>query len=1004
MGGFRGDGIGQRVPYVLISNPATIMKPIVTIILQFVFFTSFAQSRLYVNSSAAGLNNGLSWADAFQDLKVALDAAQPDDSVWVAAGTYLPTTGSDRTASFVQKSGVRLYGGFAGTEADLGQRDWLANPTGLSGDIGISGDSTDNAYTILYMNNPDSMTVLDGFVFRHGIADYAPTDQPAVSAYKCGGALYMMAADGWAYALVKNCHFEHNYAYSHGGAVFVNGAGTGSVAPQFVNCSFAHNRARLDGGALYRNGGSWAERNPDFGGCRFEGNIAGRRGGGLCYNESERTDWIELDGCTFLSNRSFTSGGGANFNVGRVTGTNISMKGCRFEGNGSDGAAAQGEAFALASVNLLDMGTLLVDSCFFNGNDPGSLFWPDVFGGKLEIFDSWFESSEKYTCNTSDFNQCEISGCKFIMGKNGSGLVFGKSTNFYNNCIVTLGLDYHESITIVDFMSTYNFCNNLITYQSKPNIIFTVQNPANSINITGNTIINSKTLISTTEDTKVNFSNCILNDWENISGNDDLQVTFDNCLLKNSSFCQSPPPNVTCGPNNLFNLDPLFRNPAAGDYSLLPCSPLINAGSNAAAMGILTDIAGNPRIQGGTVDIGAYEAPAFALAATPQVQPACVGASNGSIAITPVFGCEPYTYNWLPDAGNGPQLNGLPPGNYLLTITDGSGQQILDTVQVASAPLPVLNPVVTDVQCGTTLGGSIAANVSNGTAPFNYQWQPSAADTSQLTHLSPGAYKLTVVDANGCQDSASANIALLGLLTLLVDGQGISCFGETDGWLSATPLTGAGPFFWDWQGWAGTDSIAQPLGPGIYSVTVSDVFGCTAAFTFPPMNQPDSLYATVGTQDQTNLSMPNGAAVVTTISGGMAPYGFDWSTGSTQQAIAGLTAGDYTVTVTDKKGCEAVVEVVVDLMVSSTEEIEGQAFVLYPNPAVDWVKVVLPDALRGGVLELTEASGRVLRSVALPASLGSHTLDLAGLPGGNYVITVRNGAGKKIFVGKVAKI
>ncbi|MFN0213212.1 MAG: choice-of-anchor Q domain-containing protein, partial [Saprospiraceae bacterium] len=477
---------------------------------------------------------------------------------------------------------------------------------------------------------------------------------------------------------------------------------------------------------------------------------------------------------------------------------------------------------------------------------------------------------------------------------------------------------------------------------------------------------------------------------------------FSHNLFDDSSYCTDYP-NVTCGPNNLFNLDPLFRDTASGDYSLLPCSPLINAGSNAAAAGILTDIAGNPRIQAGKVDIGAYEAPAFALAAAPQVAPACLGDSNGSISVNPVFGCEPYTYNWLPAAGSGPELNGLPPGNYLLTITDGSGRQILDTVLVAEAPVPVLNPIVTDVHCGTTLGGSIAANLSSGIAPFHYQWQPLAADTALLTHLTPGTYTLTVTDSNGCQDSSSASIAVMGMLTLMVDGQTISCHDEADGWLSATPVTGASPFSWGWQGWPGTDSLAQPLGPGSYAVTVTDAYGCTAAFAFPPMEQPDSLSATVSAQDQTDLSMPNGAAVVTSISGGTSPYEYLWEPGgSTTQAIAGLVAGNYTVTVTDKNGCEVVKEVVVDLMVG-TGEAEGSALLIYPNPAVDWLKVVFSQPFQGGVLELSDESGRVLRSSLLANGSGAFAVDLRGLPGGNYVVMVRNGAGKGIFVGRVAK-
>ncbi len=506
-------------------------------------------------------------------------------------------------------------------------------------------------------------------------------------------------------------------------------------------------------------------------------------------------------------------------------------------------------------------------------------------------------------------------------------------------------------------------------------------------------------LLTGVDGASANFDNCLFNGNDVTGSNaEDVVAYMNNCSSDDSLFCEK----AICGPNNLFNLDPLFRDTANHDYSLLPCSPLINAGSNLAASGILTDLAGNPRIQEGTVDIGAFEAPAFALAAAPQVQPACIGASNGSIHIMPEHGCEPLVYTWSPNAGNGPELNGLPPGNYLLTVTDGRGRQILDTVMVASAPQPSLALASSDVQCGTTAGGSLTASVTSGTAPFQYQWLPTAVDTSVLVQQQPGDYALTVIDANGCQDSASASIALLGMLTLMVDGKTISCYNAGDGWLSASPVTGAAPFSWGWQGWPGTDSIAQPLGPGSYAVTVSDAFGCTAAFTFPPMAQPDSLWATVGTNDQTDLIMPNGTAVVTTISGGTSPFDYLWEPGgSTTQAIAGLVAGTYTVTVTDEQGCEVVVQAVVDLMVG-TEEAEGQAFVVYPNPAVDWVKVLLPDGLSGYLVELADASGRVLRSLVVPPATAYCQLDMKGLPSGTYFLVVKRN-GQLVFTSQVVK-
>ncbi|MCC7506672.1 MAG: hypothetical protein IT259_15310, partial [Saprospiraceae bacterium] len=116
--------------------------------------------RFYVSTSATGAGNGASWADAFPNLHPALGMAQAGDTIWVAQGVYAPAVSAARDSSFMLPSGVQLFGGFAGFESSLSQRDWVAHPTVLSGDIGIVGDSTDNAYTILYLENPDSGTVV----------------------------------------------------------------------------------------------------------------------------------------------------------------------------------------------------------------------------------------------------------------------------------------------------------------------------------------------------------------------------------------------------------------------------------------------------------------------------------------------------------------------------------------------------------------------------------------------------------------------------------------------------------------------------------------------------------------------------------------------------------------------------------------------------------------------------------------------------------------------------
>ncbi len=986
---------------------------------------SNAQTRLYVNASALGANNGQTWGDAFTDFQSALQIAQSGDEVWVAEGIYRPTQSTDRSVSFEPKSGVQLYGGFAGNETSLGQRDWASHVTFLSGDIGIPGDSTDNSHNVVYLFQPDSTTLMDGFTICYGVADDLPASGSARDRLVCGGGLYIESGSWDAFPSVQNCRFWQNTAYIYGGGVMLNGQPDGNMMPRFVNCHFDENHSLGNGGGLARFGGSWKERGADFEDCTFSQNSAGQRGGGLYFLDSQGANKISLQGCSFVHNTALLEGGGAHFGTGKAGKSGLYLRNTEFEVN----TAKKGAAINIFTNGNYFEGNMLIDSCTFVKNiSVGSMNSSTIYADQLgtpqsvvTLSNSRFEENFSQTLIVF-FAWLDarllIKNIQFVrntgstlLGQNQDGIssteVLGVA--FRMNTCIFIGKINDTSFKLSNCLFEENKNASTLFYLSN-NLDFRCGN-CTFIRKTNNyRLLDTDGTTNSVVCTNLTIPDIINNSFFNfysISSSNFGQISF--CQLNNLD-CSILPSYITCGPGNLIGLDPMFRDTAAGDYSLLPCSPLINAGSNAAAAGILTDLAGNPRIQGGTVDIGAYEAPAFALAATPEVHPACVGASNGSIAVSPVFGCEPYDYNWSPAAGNGPELNGLPPGNYIYTITDGSGRQILDTVLIAEAPVPVLNPVATDVQCGTTLGGSIAANVSSGTAPYHYQWLPAGKpDTSYLSHLpaiaagggGPLTYHLSVVDANGCQDSASASIALLGMITLMVDGQTIPCFGET-GWLSATPATGAAPFSWLWQGWQGTDSIAQPLSPGIYAVTVSDAFGCTASFAFPPMNQPDSLWATVGTQAQTNPNTPNGAAVVTTISGGTSPFGYLWEPGgSTAQAISGLSAGNYTVTVTDKNGCEAVVEVVVDSMFVGTGEAEGRALMIYPNPAVDWVKVVVPESANGYWVEISDASGRVIRSKAF--SSASCQLELQGLPSGNYVVKVRNGAGANVFAGKLVK-
>jgi subtilisin family serine protease/subtilisin-like proprotein convertase family protein len=201
---------------------------------------------LFVDAGATGLNNGSSWTDAFTDLQDALSSTCPGiTEIWVAAGTYYPTSGTDRNISFVMKNGVAIYGGFEGTEDpltfDLASRDFVANETILSGDIGTLGNNSDNSYTVVTGSGTDATAAIDGFTISGGNSN-------AVSSLPTSTGGGMFSSNGSP--TVTNCTFTWNSAIGTGGAFFIENGNS-----ILRNNTFISNHANFSGGAIRYEGG-----------------------------------------------------------------------------------------------------------------------------------------------------------------------------------------------------------------------------------------------------------------------------------------------------------------------------------------------------------------------------------------------------------------------------------------------------------------------------------------------------------------------------------------------------------------------------------------------------------------------------------------------------------------------------------------------------------------------------------------------------------------------------
>jgi predicted outer membrane repeat protein len=228
---------------------------------------------------------GDAWDNACS-LPYALNLATTGDQLWVAKGFYKPTTGTDRTISFNLKDGVAVYGGFLGNESELTQRDPAANVSVLSGDIGVTGNKSDNSYHVVNGFEVNNI-VLDGFTINGGNAD-----DTSVRAHSIGAGMNLYKTEG----ILNQLIFTNNYAAQLGAGAAIN-----RCDPTITNVTFQNNRSGNTGGglALYLS-------EPTISNTLFENNTADVNGGGMYNEESTPT----MNQVTFTGNTSQDYGGG----------------------------------------------------------------------------------------------------------------------------------------------------------------------------------------------------------------------------------------------------------------------------------------------------------------------------------------------------------------------------------------------------------------------------------------------------------------------------------------------------------------------------------------------------------------------------------------------------------------------------------------------------------------------------------------------------------------------
>lgn len=319
-------------------------------------------------------------------------------------------------------------------------------------------------------------------------------------------------------------------------------------------------------------------------------------------------------------------------------------------------------------------------------------------------------------------------------------------------------------------------------------------------------------------------------------------------------------------------------------------------------------------VGGGTYTVNVTDADSNSGSATVTItNPAAVVASAtltgnpctnpGDASASASGGVGNYSYSWSNGATTA-NVSGLSQGTQCVTITDSNGCAAVACVNVA-APL-TLDVATIDSQCGGVCDGSAAANVSGGTGPYTYLWN-TGATTGVIAPIPKGTYDVTVTDANGCVITGTGIVDEPSPVVISVNTVQPSCAGAV-GSISITSTGGVTPYTYLWNTGATTPSISN-LGPGTYIAIITDANLCAKDTS---ITLTGGGLGVTGTSSDVSCGATNDGAASVFATGGTPPFSYSWSNGQTGNSISNLTAGSYTVTVSDSGGCSTTYTAVIN--------------------------------------------------------------------------------------------
>ncbi|MEO1262686.1 MAG: gliding motility-associated C-terminal domain-containing protein [Bacteroidota bacterium] len=284
--------------------------------------------------------------------------------------------------------------------------------------------------------------------------------------------------------------------------------------------------------------------------------------------------------------------------------------------------------------------------------------------------------------------------------------------------------------------------------------------------------------------------------------------------------------------------------------------------------------------------------------------------ATGAIILSPQGNDAPYQYDWGATGtfSADSTLEDLEVGTYIVEVMGANGCSELFTFDVPEGLS--LEAGVDPVQPPTCNGDSdgvisISIEISNPPVTFDFGNGPQASNT--LSDIPAGTYNVQVVDGQGCEGFFTIVVEDFPELEVSIDPNDISCYGEADGTIEVFANGGAGNYTYLWSNGEMT-SFIENLGPGMYTVTVTDENGCSEVLD-ADIIEPDSISLDIDVLDV--LCAGDATGIITVLAtGGTPPYEYSIN-GTDYQAspdLTGLVAGSYTAYVRDSRNCIYTIE------------------------------------------------------------------------------------------------